>query len=71
MSDWDNFNAVFWTGIATLTFTFFGLALKSCLKSKCDDVSFCNGLLHIHRRVELENNSDDEEKSDDSKNNRK
>ena len=54
MGDWDNFNATFWMGIATLTFSFLGLALKSCLKSKCDHVSFC-GLIDIHRRVELEN----------------
>jgi len=62
MSDWDNFNAVFWSGIATITFTFLGMALKLCLKSKCDNIGLCCGLVHIHRRVELEM-SDDEEKT--------
>jgi len=71
MSDWyDTFNDVFWLSISTGVLGFFAVTLKYCLRSKCDDVSFCGGLLHIHRRVELEN-SDDEEKSDESKNNRK
>ena len=65
MSDWATFDDVFWISIATLTFSFLGIALKQCLKSKCDDVSLCCNLLHIHRRVELEH-SDDEEKHPDS-----
>ena len=60
MGDWDEFNSTFWMGIATLTFSFFGLALKSCLRSKCDDVSLC-GIVHIHRRVELEHSDEEPE----------
>jgi hypothetical protein len=47
-------DAVFWTGIATMSFAFFGLIIKSCLTSKCDRVSLCYGLINIHRAVELE-----------------
>lgn len=28
--------------------------LKSCFASKCEDVSFCWGLINVHREVELE-----------------
>ena len=50
----DTFNDVFWITIGTLTFSFFGVVLKSCLKSKCDNTNICWGLVKIHRRVELE-----------------
>jgi hypothetical protein len=62
MSDWDNFNAVFWTGIATLLFSFLTVSIKACLSSKCDSVSLCNGMIQIHRKVELEHSDSDEEK---------
>lgn len=51
-----NEDAVFWTGIATMTFAFLGLIIKSCLSSKCDKVNLCCGLINIHRAVELEEN---------------
>ena len=51
----DTFNDVFWISVATITFSFFGVVLKSCLKSKCDNTNICWGLVKIHRRVELEN----------------
>jgi len=50
----DTFNDVFFISIATITFSFFGVVLKSCLKSKCDNTNICWGLVKIHRRVELE-----------------
>ena len=50
----DTFNDVFWISVATITFSFFGVVLKSCLKSKCDNTNICWGLVKIHRRVELE-----------------
>jgi hypothetical protein len=50
----DTFNDVFWITIGTLTFSFFGVVLKSCLKSKCDNTNLCWGMVSIHRRVELE-----------------
>jgi hypothetical protein len=49
-----NEDAVFWTGIATMTFAFLGLIIKSCLTSKCDKVNLCCGLINIHRAVEME-----------------
>ena len=48
------FNDVFWISVATLTFSFLGVVIKSMLASKCDNVNICFGLLTIHRRVELE-----------------
>ena len=50
----ETFNDVFWITVATLTFSFCGVVLKSCLKSKCDNTNICFGLIKIHRRVELE-----------------
>ena len=54
MSWYQTFNDVFWISIATLSFSFFGVVIKSMLQSKCDNVDVCYGLLKIHRRVELE-----------------
>ncbi len=54
MSCYNEFNAVFWSGIATVVMGGIGLAIKYGLKSKCDDVSLCFGCIKIHRRVELE-----------------
>ena len=58
---WSEFNAVFWSGIATVVMGSVGLAIKYGLKSKCDDINFCWGLIKIHRRVELEDPPSDEE----------
>jgi hypothetical protein len=55
------FNDVFFITIATLTFSFLGIVLKSCLKSKCDNTNICYGLIKIHRRVELEQVDDKQE----------
>ena len=51
---WEIFNDVFWISIATLTFSFCGVVIKSMLASKCDNTEICWGLIKIHRRVELE-----------------
>ena len=48
------YNDVFFISIATLTFSFLGVVIKSMLASKCDNVSICCGLVKIHRAVELE-----------------
>ena len=55
MSWINTFNDVFWISIATLTFSFCGVVIKSMLASKCDNTEICWGLIKIHRRVELEN----------------
>ena len=49
------YNDVFFISIATLTFSFLGVVIKSMLASKCDNVNICFGLFKIHRVVELEN----------------
>ena len=54
MSWINTFNDVFWISIATLTFSFCGIVIKSMLASKCDNTEICWGLIKIHRRVELE-----------------
>jgi hypothetical protein len=48
------FNGVFFLSIATILTGSFGLAVKYCLKSKCEHFSVCFGLLKIDRRVDLE-----------------
>jgi hypothetical protein len=48
------FNGTFWITIATLFTGSIALCIKYSLKSKCDLVKVCWGLLVIHRNVELE-----------------
>ncbi len=70
----DQYNDVFFISLATLLVGAFGLSIKYCLRSKCDDISLCCGLLKIHRNVDLEAQieqkelelgiRDDEEKTD-------
>jgi hypothetical protein len=55
MSDWiDTFDAVFWITISTLVCGSFGLVVRYCLKSKCDNINICCGLVNVHRDVKLE-----------------
>jgi len=54
MTWWIEFNSVFWITLATILTGSIGLAIKFCLKSKCDNVSCCWGGLTIHRNVEIE-----------------
>ena len=54
MPFYDTFDAVFWITITTILTGSLGLAIKFCLKSKCDNVSCCWGGLVIHRNVVLE-----------------
>lgn len=60
----DTFNDVFWIALGTSVFGFLGLLVKYSFRSKCDQITFCgpNGLLVIHRQVELEH-SDEEDTS--------
>ena len=68
MTWYSTFDAVFFTGIATMVFTCFAIVIKTALASKCDNLNLCFGCIQIHRRVELENIIDDIElKNDDSK----
>jgi hypothetical protein len=55
MGEWiDTFDAVFWITISTLVCASFGLVVRYCLKSKCDNISICCGLINVHRDVKLE-----------------
>lgn len=67
---WGIFDAVFWITISTLVCGSFGLVVRYCLKSKCDNINICCGLINVHRDVkaeidlemkEIENNIEDEE----------
>lgn len=51
---YNTFDAVFWITITTIITGSIGLALKYCLKSKCDNVSCCWGGLAIHRNIDAE-----------------
>lgn len=51
---WSEFNSAFWITLATILTGSIGLAIKFCLKSKCENISCCWGGLVIHRNVELE-----------------
>jgi hypothetical protein len=50
------YDAFFVTTMTTMLLGFCGLALRFCLKSKCEHCNICWGCLKIHRRVELEEN---------------
>ena len=52
---WVTFDAVFFVTISTLLFGCFGVLIKYCLKSKCDNINLCFGcIVTVHRNVELE-----------------
>lgn len=53
--DWiSTFDGVFFITIATVTVGFFGLIIKTCIRSKCEHFSLCFGLIKVDRRVDLE-----------------
>jgi hypothetical protein len=54
MNWYNEFNGTFWITIATLLTGSLALCVRYCLKSKCDRVNICCGMISIHRDVELE-----------------
>ena len=55
MSGWiQEFDGIFWMSLATILVGAFGVSVKYCLKSKCEHLTLCCGLLKIDRRVDLE-----------------
>lgn len=58
---YQEFDSVFWITLATILTGSIGLALKYCLKSKCDRVNCCWGGLDIHRAVEIEEKEEEQE----------
>jgi len=67
MSDkwYTEFNAVFFTGMATMTFGALAVLCKYLFASKCDNVSICFDFIKIHRAVELEVPNIEEGKEED------
>lgn len=64
----ETYDATFFITITTIITGFLGLTIRFCLKSKCEDISICFGLLNIKRRVDLET---DIEMNNDNVNNEK
>jgi hypothetical protein len=60
---YNTFNDIFWISISTALFGFFAVVIKTALKSKCDNLNLCFGCITIHRRVELEDSTDEEPKN--------
>ena len=56
---------VFWMTVLGTSAGIIGLIIKKMSASKCDDIS-CFGI-HIHRRVELETDNDEENVSEHKK----
>lgn len=55
MSKWyEIFDGVFFITIITICGGSFAIALKYCLKSKCENFKCCWGLVEIERNVEIE-----------------
>lgn len=55
MGDWkDYYDGVFFISVITIFVGFLGLAVRYCLKSKCEQFSLCCGLITVNRRVDLE-----------------
>ena len=48
------FGSIFWLSISTMILTSFGVLLKYCLKSKCDKIDLCCGLIKVHRDTKVE-----------------
>jgi hypothetical protein len=61
------FDAVFFISAGTLLTGFLGMALKLCLKSKCEHFSCCFGAFSIDRRVDLETNIEMKEIENDER----
>lgn len=54
MSWYNTFDSAFWITTITILTGSLGLALKFCLKSKCDHLDICFGCIKIDRNVVLE-----------------
>jgi hypothetical protein len=48
------FNSVFWISTISLILGSIGLSIKYCLKSKCNKINLCFGLIKIDRDIEAE-----------------
>jgi len=69
-SSWmDTYNDIFFISIGTTVFIFLGTLVKYAFRSKCSDITLLWGCIKIHRAVELEmdSNDDEEQSKTDSK----
>lgn len=48
------YDSVFFLSVGTLIIGFLGMALKGCIKSKCESFSCLWGVFSVRRRVDLE-----------------
>lgn len=48
------YDGVFFLSLATIVAGSFGLAVRYCLRSKCEHFTLCWGAVNIDRRVDLE-----------------
>lgn len=67
MAWYDTFDSVFWITMATIIAGSIGLCVRYSLKSKCDLVKICCGLIEIHRNVEIETNDIEITSNNDNK----
>lgn len=51
---YNEFDSIFWISLGTLLVGAFGVSVKYCLRSRCENFSLCCGLIQIKRRVDLE-----------------
>lgn len=59
---WQNvYDSVFFLSVGTLIIGFLGIAIKACIKSKCENFSCLWGLFTIKRRVDLETQLEEKE----------
>jgi hypothetical protein len=58
MSWTETYDGVFFLSLATILASSLAVAIRYCLKSKCEDFSICYGLLRVERRVDLETQVD-------------
>jgi len=54
MSWFQEFDSIFFISLATLLVGAFGVSIKYCLRSRCENISLFWGLLTVHRNVILE-----------------
>jgi len=60
-----DFTETFWLTVLATGAGIMGLIIKKMAASKCDDISCCG--IHIHRRVDLENDDDSTDGGGESK----
>ena len=48
------FDAVFFITVSTLVCGTVGVMIRHCLKSKCDTIDICFGLIKVHRDIKAE-----------------